>query len=232
MGASLRGGGRGGGGGLMGGMGDPRQMMMREMMSRRGQESAPAMEFVDDEIYIVAGRSVKLLDAKTLEDRASAEIPLPAAEQERQDKMKQFMMKRFDRNADGFVDAKEAPNPDMIKKLDKDGDGKVSPAELPAPGGMAAKPAGPTTLEIKRGSVYVYQGGSLYRFDADDLALLAQAEIVKPAERGFDKERMMRERMKRGREGGEDRGRRKEGFDRERRGREEVPAGPKELERF
>ncbi len=172
-----------------------RERRRQEMMERRarrgepgtpfgraggpGRETPPTMALSGDNFYVVTGRTVRQFDAKTLKEKNSAELPLPEAIVERQTKVKERFIKRFDKDRDGFIIEDELPRPEMLRRLDRDGDGKVSLSEAPAPAAMTGPP-GPVTLLIEKGSVYVYQGGYLYRFDAEDLALRAKVELVKP----------------------------------------------------
>ncbi len=193
-----------------------RERRRQEMMERRarrtepgtpfarpggpGREPPPTMALSGDNFYVVTGRTIRQFDAKTLKEKNSAELPLPDAIVERQTKMKERFIKRFDKDRDGFITEDELPRPEMLRRLDRDGDGKVSVSEAPAPAAMTGPP-GPTTLLIEKGSVYVYQGGYLYRFDAEDLALQAKVELVKPRGSGMrggrgDRQRLREKRSK------------------------------------
>ncbi len=163
--------------------GDPRMQM-----PGRGQPQAPAMAVSDGNLFIVLGREIRRLDADTLEEEKKAEIPVPGADDETSRKMQEKFIKRFDKDGDGAVSGNELPRPELLDRLDKDGDGKVSQSEAPGPQMMAARmPAGPSTLLVQEGSVYVFQGGALYRFDAESLELEASAELAPKRPRGREK---------------------------------------------
>ncbi len=215
--------GRGGGGGLGERMRDPRMMMQG-----RGQESAPAMVVSAGKLYIVLGRELRRLDADTLEEEKKADIPVPGANDEAGKKKQKKFIARFDKNKDGAIGKDEFPRADIIQKLDKNGDGKITVEEAPGAQMMAARmPAGPSTLLVERGSVYVFQGGSLYRFNADSLELQATAELApqRPGGMPGGMKGGMRGGMKGGREGG-DRGRPDKRDRGGPRGEPEVPEDP------
>ncbi|MHC4199234.1 MAG: EF-hand domain-containing protein [Planctomycetota bacterium] len=170
--------GRGRGPGGMGGEGRGRGRGQMPPFGRpqMGGQPAPAMAVSDGKLYIVNGRDLQRLDAETLEKEKKAEIPLPPEMEERMTRVKEMMLKRLDKDGDGYVSQEEFPRPEFVERMDTDGDGKVSKAELNLPG--MARPTGPTTLLVEKGSVYVFQSGWLYRFDAESLELGAKSEIA------------------------------------------------------
>jgi len=152
-------------------MGDPRMMM-------RGNQ-APAMAVSEGSLFVVLGREIKRLDADTLEEKAKADIPVPGMDDEADRKRREQFIARFDKNKDGAIGEGEFPRPEILRKFDKNEDGKVTADEAPGAKMMAARmPAGPSTLLVEDGNVYVFQGGALYRFDADSLELKARAELA------------------------------------------------------
>jgi hypothetical protein len=159
---------------------DPRAMMQ----SRGGQ--APSMAVSEGKLFIVLGREIKRLDADTLEEEAKADIPVAGADDEANRKKQEAFIARFDKNEDGAITKDELKRPEMLSRFDKNEDGKITADEAPGPKMMAARmPPGPTTLLVEDGSVYVFQGGALYRFDADTLELEADVNLApKRPERG------------------------------------------------
>lgn len=158
---------------------DPRMMM-------QSKNQAPVMAVEEGQLFIVLGRELKRLDIDTLEEEAKADIPIAGADDEANRKKQEAFIARFDKNEDGAITADELKRPEMLKRFDKNEDGKITAEEAPGPKMMMARmPAGPTTLLVKEGSVYVYQGGALYRFDVDTLELMADVNLApKRPERG------------------------------------------------
>jgi hypothetical protein len=188
------------------------------------------MAVSDGKLFVVLGRELRRLDARTLEEEKKADLPVPGADDEAQKKRQQEFIARFDRNRDGAISEDEFPRPEILKRFDKDGDGKVTADEAPGPQMMAARmPSGPTALLVEKGSVYVFQGGSLYRFDADSLELAATAELApqRPGGPGG-----MQGGRKGGREGGGRPGDRRKPDRRGREGAPEEPGVPEDPVRF
>lgn len=150
---------------------------------RTPQAAAPSMAVSGGKLYIVIGRELKSLDAETLEEQAKAEVPAPPEIEERMGKIKEAMLKKLDKDGDGFITREESPRPELVERFDKDGDGKVAGDELQPPA-MMMRPAGPATLLVEAPSVYVFQDGWLFRFDAEKLTLQAKAELA-PQQRGM-----------------------------------------------
>ena len=197
-------------------MGDPR-MMMRS-------NQAPAMAVSEGSLFVVLGREIKRLDADTLEEEAKADIPIPGMDDEADRKRREQFIARFDKNKDGAIGEDEFPRPEILRKFDKNEDGKVTVDEAPGAKMMAARmPAGPSTLLVEDDNVYVFQGGALYRFDAESLELKATAQLSPMRQGGPG----MKEDRKGGREG-RDRAKKKRGQD----GPPEEPQVPEDPVRF
>jgi len=202
---------------------DPRDKMRDPRMMMRSTQ-APAMAVSEGSLFVVLGREIKRLDADTLEEEAKADIPVPGMDDEANRKKQEQFIARFDKNKDGAISEDEFPRPEILRKLDKNADGKVTVDEAPGPKMMAARmPAGPSTLLVEDGNVYVFQGGALYRFDADSLELKAKAELAPMRQGGPG----MKGDRKGGREG-RDRAKNK----RDRGGAPEEPQVPEDPVRF
>lgn len=172
--------------------------------------AAPAMAVSGGKLYIVLGRELRSLEAETLQEEAKADVPEPP-DDERTTKIKEAMLKRLDKDGDGFITKEESPRPDLVERLDKDGDGKVSRSEMRLPG-MMMRPPGPAALLVEEGSVYVFQDGWLYRFDAEGLELRAKAKLASerpglPGDRGRGQGQDWGRDRGRGGDWGRDRGR-------------------------
>lgn len=200
-----------------------RMPFMPPVKRRQAQEPA-AMALSGGKLYLVVGNTLSKLDAESLEVAKTAEIPVAGAEkaEEQDPRQERFaaamkerlerVFERLDKDGDGVLREDELLNPEPIRLLDKDADGAISREELPEPQ-LPKPPAGPASILVEKGSVYVFQNGWLYRFGADDLSLAAKAEVAGPSEGGMDVFRLLRPAMKRrpekrppreGREGGEE----------------------------
>jgi len=187
-------------------MGDPRMMMMRG-------NQAPAMAVSEGSLFVVLGREIKRLDADTLEEEAKANIPVAGMDDEANRKKQEQFIARFDKDKDGAIGEDEFPRPEILRKFDKNKDGKVTVDEAPGPKMMAARmPAGPSTLLVEDGNVYVFQGGALYRFDADSLELKAKAQLA-PMRQGGPGMKDDRKGDRKGDREGKDRAKKKRGQD-------------------
>jgi len=202
---------------------DPRDKM-RDPRTMMRSIQAPAMAVSEGSLFVVLGREIKRLDADTLEEEAKADIPIPGMDDEANRKKQEQFIARFDKNKDGAIDKDEFPRPEILRKFDKNKDGKVTADEAPGPKTMAARmPAGPSTLLVEDGNVYVFQGGALYRFDADSLELMAKTQLAPMRQGGPG----MKDDRKGGREG-KDRAKKKGGQD----GPPEEPQVPEDPVRF
>lgn len=140
-------------------------------------------------LYIVTGDTLRKLDAMTLAEEGAVPLPAPA-EAERQTVAKEAFLKRFDKNADGFITEDEVERPELLRRFDRDGDGKISISEVPA-AGLLPEPPAPVSLLVDGNNIYVFRGGTICRFNAADLSLEAKAELPShPGERPVIKRKL------------------------------------------
>jgi hypothetical protein len=160
----------------------------KKLQRARGMKGAgqkpPApvqMSLAAGKLYVILGDKISRLDADTLTEEASARIPraIPPELKKREERVRSAFLARFDRNADGAITRDELDRPEILTKLDKDGDGKITAAEVPTPRNLVP-PAGPATMLVEGGRVFVFRDGQLFRFDAETLELKAKAELAPP----------------------------------------------------
>lgn len=155
---------------------DPAKMLR----SLAGAKSEVEIAAHGDSVYVVMGRNVFRVAAKTMKEAARGTLEDPETDAAEDTEMRERLMKRMDKDGDGEISREEFPKPEMFDRADRNRDGAVTLDELRVPQAMRRKPGGPVKIIAGRSAVYVLRGNVLYKLDADDLTIMGSVTLEPP----------------------------------------------------